>query len=95
VIAALEHDEGLTGCFGYDLMSCRDSILKPLPWSPDCETYPRFVTDADRARVIAYIDEVAGFNPTRDFATAFSAVCAKHAFNPLTEFVRGFADEWD
>lgn len=95
VISALEHDDGLAGCFGYDLMSCRDSILKPLPWSPDGETYPRFVTDADRARVIAYIDEVAGFNPTRDFATAFSAVCAKHAFNPLTEFVRGFADEWD
>jgi len=95
VIAALEQDEGLAGCFGYDSMSCRDSIVKPLPWSPDGEEYPRFVTDADRARIIAYIDETASFNPTRDFATAFSAVCARHAFNPLTDFIRSFDGVWD
>lgn len=95
VIAALEHDDGLAGCFGYDSMSCRDSIVKPLPWSPEGEEYPRFVTDADRARIIAYIDETASFNPTRDFATAFSAVCAKHAFNPLTSFVHSFDGVWD
>lgn len=95
VIAALEHDKGLAGCFGYDSMSCRDSIVKPLPWSPAGEEYPRFVTDADRARIIAYIDETASFNPTRDFATAFSAVCARHAFNPLVDFVNSFDGIWD
>ena len=95
VIAALEQDEGLKGCFGYDSMSCRDSIVRPLPWSPAGEDYPRFVTDADRARIISYIDETASFNPTRDFATAFSSVCARHAFNPLVDFVHSFDGIWD
>lgn len=95
VVAALEQDDGLRGCFGYDLMACRPVVLKALPWSRPTETFPRFVTDADRSRTISYIDEVAGWNPSRDFQTGFADVCDRHAFNPMQDFVRSLAGKWD
>lgn len=95
VVEALEHDEGLAGRFGYDAMACRACVVKPLPWSSQNEAFPRFLTDADIGRIITYIDEVAGFDPTRPFASALSDVCSRHAFDPLQDFVRGFADRWD
>jgi hypothetical protein len=95
VTAALEQDEGLRGCFGYDLMNCRNCIVNPLPWSSQTEEFPRFVTDADIGRIISYIDEVASFDPTRNFRLAFNDVCSRHSFNPLQDFVHGFEGKWD
>lgn len=95
VVEALEHDDGLAGCFGYDAMNCRNCIVKPLPWSEQSESFPRFVADADMGRIITYIDEVSGFDATRNFATAFVEVCSRHSFNPLQDFVKGFDGRWD
>ena len=95
VTAALEQDDVLRGCFGYDLMNCRNCIVRPLPWSSQTEEFPRFVTDADLGRIIAYIDEVASFDPTRNFRLAFNDVCSRHSFNPLQDFVHGFDGKWD
>lgn len=95
VVEALEHDAGLAGRFGYDMLNCRNCVVSPLPWSSQDETFPRFVTDADLGRVITYIDEVAQFDPTRSFRVAFNEVCARHSFDPLADFVRGFDGRWD
>lgn len=95
VVAALEHDDGLRGCFGYDELAVRNCIVKPLPWSRPDEKFPRFVTDADLGRLTTYIDEVAHFDPTRNLRSAFNEVCSRHSFNPLVDFVRGFDGQWD
>ena len=95
VIAALEQDAALKGCFGYDQMNARRSILRPLPWDSSDEDYPRFVTDDDMHRLVAYIDEVGCFNPSKDFMSAFATVCARHPFNPMVDFVRSFEGRWD
>lgn len=95
VIAALEQDHQLSGCFGYDQMNARRSIIKPLPWDANDDELPRFVTDDDMHRIIAYIDDIAGFNPTKDFMSAFATVCARNPFNPMTDFVRSFDGKWD
>ena len=95
VVEALEHDEGLAGRFGYDMLNCRNCVVAPLPWSSQEETFPRFVTDADLGRVITYIDDVCQFDPTRSFRVAFNEVCARHSFDPLANFVREFEGRWD
>ena len=95
VIAALEQDAALKGCFGYDQMNARRSIIRPLPWDSSDEEYPRFVTDDDMHRLVAYIDEVGCFNPSKDFMSAFATVCARHPFNPMVDFVRSFEGRWD
>lgn len=97
VAEALEHDEGLAGCFGYDTFNNRNCIVKPLPWSTPDESFPRYVTDDDLGHIITYIDEVAGFDPTKNFRIAFNEVSARHghAFDPLKDFVSGFDGLWD
>ena len=95
VVEALEHDSGLAGRFGYDMMNCRNCIVKPLPWSQIDEEFPRFVTDADLGRIITYIDSVASFDPSRHFRVAFNECCARHSFDPLADFVRSFEGRWD
>lgn len=97
VAEALEHDEGLAGCFGFDTFNNRNCIVKPLPWSTPDESFPRYVTDDDMGHIITYIDEVAGFDPTKNFRIAFNEVSARHghAFDPLKDFVNGFDGLWD
>ncbi len=95
VVEALRHDTGLAGRFGLNLMTMRDSVIAPLPWDEPGLSYPRAATEADRSRTIAYIDEVAGFDPSRSFKHAFTSVAAEHAYDPLHDFLSGLRGTWD
>lgn len=94
-VEALRNDTGLAGCFGVNMMTMRDSVLRATPWDEPGMTYPRPATEADRARAIAYIDEVAGFDPSRSFKAAFTSVAAEHAYDPLSDFITELRGTWD
>jgi len=94
VLLLLENDPQLKGKLKKDTFADRVYGVAPLPWGSRKEAEGDFAwSDEDDAGLRIYVDQVLGFRSRDIVDDAFRDHIARHAYNPVTDYLSSL--QWD
>ncbi|MFA1819022.1 VapE domain-containing protein [Virgibacillus oceani] len=94
ILIALEGENNLKGRILLDDFA--DSIvgIAPLPWAPRNNQEGEFKwSENDDSGLLIYLEKILGFQSKEKMMHALSQCAAKHAFNPVTDYLHSL--KWD
>ena len=94
VLHVLEYDPHLKGRLYMDSFADKIYGISPLPWGNHAdETGPFEWTDADDDGLAIYLEKLLGFRSPTMVHSALNDHMARHALNPVTDYLNGL--QWD
>lgn len=93
-ILILQNDDDFSGCFAYNEFSCKDVIVKPVPWKEKVDRRNgEPITDTDMRLLRNRLESRYGISNKEVLEDALAEVTYGRRFHPVREYLRGLT--WD